>query len=96
MREIAAASNWASGTTVVIMQREDAPALAILDWMMPGLDGVWRSAAGLAGERTRGPSTSEDEDMRVRIADDDRVLTRLATAAPKSRGWQVEVAHDAM
>jgi CheY-like chemotaxis protein len=34
--------------------------------------------------------------MKVLIADDDRVLTRLATAGLKSRGWQVEVAHDAM
>ena len=34
--------------------------------------------------------------MRVLIADDDRVLTRLVTAGLKSRGWQVEVAHDAM
>ena len=34
--------------------------------------------------------------MKVLIADDDRVLTRLATAGLKTRGWQVEVAHDAM
>jgi CheY-like chemotaxis protein len=34
--------------------------------------------------------------VKVLIADDDRVLTRLATATLKSRGWQVEVAHDAM
>ena len=34
--------------------------------------------------------------MKVLIADDDRVLTRLASAGLKSRGWQVEVAHDAM
>jgi CheY-like chemotaxis protein len=34
--------------------------------------------------------------VKVLIADDDRVLTRLATAGLKSRGWQVEVAHDAM
>ena len=34
--------------------------------------------------------------MKVLIADDDRVLTRLAAAGLKSRGWQVEVAHDAM
>ena len=34
--------------------------------------------------------------MKVLIADDDRVLTRLVTAGLKSRGWQVEVAHDAM
>jgi CheY-like chemotaxis protein len=34
--------------------------------------------------------------MKVLIADDDKVLTRLVTAGLKSRGWQVEVAHDAM
>jgi CheY-like chemotaxis protein len=34
--------------------------------------------------------------VKVLIADDDRVLTRLASAGLKSRGWQVEVAHDAM
>ncbi len=34
--------------------------------------------------------------MKVLIADDDRVLTRLVTAGLKSRGWEVEVAHDAM
>lgn len=34
--------------------------------------------------------------MKVLLADDDRVLTRLAAAGLKSRGWQVEVAHDAM
>ena len=34
--------------------------------------------------------------MKVLLADDDRVLTRLVTAGLKSRGWQVEVAHDAM
>ena len=34
--------------------------------------------------------------MKVLLADDDRVLTRLVTAALKSRGWQVEVAQDAM
>jgi len=34
--------------------------------------------------------------LKVLVADDDRVLTRLATAGLKSRGWQVEVAHDAM
>ena len=34
--------------------------------------------------------------MKVLIADDDKVLTRLAAAALKGRGWQVEVAHDAM
>jgi CheY-like chemotaxis protein len=34
--------------------------------------------------------------MKVLIADDDRVLTRLASAGLKSRGWQVEVAHDAV
>lgn len=34
--------------------------------------------------------------MKVLIADDDRVLTRLVTAGLKERGWQIEVAHDAM
>ena len=34
--------------------------------------------------------------MKVLIADDDKVLTRLVTAGLKTRGWQVEVAHDAM
>ena len=34
--------------------------------------------------------------MRVLLADDDRILTRLAATALKGRGWQVEVAHDAM
>jgi CheY-like chemotaxis protein len=34
--------------------------------------------------------------MKVLIADDDRVLTRLATAGLKSRGWEVAVANDAM
>ena len=34
--------------------------------------------------------------MRVLVADDDKVLTRLVTAGLKTRGWQVEVAHDAM
>jgi putative two-component system response regulator len=34
--------------------------------------------------------------VKVLIADDDRVLTRLAAAGLKGRGWQVEVAHDAM
>jgi DNA-binding response OmpR family regulator len=34
--------------------------------------------------------------MKVLIADDDRVLTHLVTARLKSKGWQVEVAHDAM
>ena len=34
--------------------------------------------------------------MRVLIADDDRVLTRLVSAGLKSRGWDVVVAHDAM
>jgi DNA-binding response OmpR family regulator len=35
------------------MQRDDAPALAILDWMMPGLDGVevCRRARGRTGPR---------------------------------------------
>lgn len=34
--------------------------------------------------------------MKVLLADDDRVLTRLLGAQLRSRGWQVEVAHDAM
>jgi DNA-binding response OmpR family regulator len=34
--------------------------------------------------------------MKVLIADDDRVLTHLCMARLKSKGWQVEVAHDAM
>ena len=34
--------------------------------------------------------------MKVLIADDDRVLTRLVAAGLKTRGWQVEIAHDAM
>ncbi len=34
--------------------------------------------------------------MKVLVADDDKVLTRLVTAGLKTRGWQVEVAHDAM
>lgn len=36
-----------------VLQREDAPALAILDWMMPGLDGreVCRRARGRANAR---------------------------------------------
>jgi CheY-like chemotaxis protein len=34
--------------------------------------------------------------VKVLIADDDRVLTRLVAAGLKSRGWQVEVAHDSM
>ena len=34
--------------------------------------------------------------MKVLLADDDRILTRLCAAHLKSRGWQVEVAHDAM
>ncbi len=34
--------------------------------------------------------------MKVLIADDDKVLTRLTTAGLKARGWEVEVAHDAM
>ncbi len=34
--------------------------------------------------------------MKVLIADDDRVLTRLTTAGLKTRGWEVVVAHDAM
>jgi CheY-like chemotaxis protein len=34
--------------------------------------------------------------MRVLVADDDKVLTRRLTAGLKTRGWQVEVAQDAM
>jgi CheY-like chemotaxis protein len=34
--------------------------------------------------------------MRILVADDDRVLTRLVAAGLKSRGWEVQVAHDAM
>lgn len=34
--------------------------------------------------------------MKVLVADDDKVLTRLVTAGLKTRGWQVEVANDAM
>jgi CheY-like chemotaxis protein len=34
--------------------------------------------------------------VKVLIADDDRVLTRLVAAGLKTRGWQVEIAHDAM
>lgn len=34
--------------------------------------------------------------MKVLVADDDKVLTRIAAAGLKTRGWQVEVAHDAM
>jgi CheY-like chemotaxis protein len=34
--------------------------------------------------------------MNVLIADDDRVLTRLLAAQLQAKGWQVEVAHDAM
>jgi two-component system, OmpR family, KDP operon response regulator KdpE len=34
--------------------------------------------------------------MKVLIADDDRVLTRLLAVRLKAKGWQVEVAHDAM
>lgn len=34
--------------------------------------------------------------MKVLIADDDKVLTRLVSAGLKTRGWQVEVAGDAM
>jgi putative two-component system response regulator len=39
------------------LQAVGAPALAILDWMMPGLDGS-RSAAGLAAAFLRCRSTS--------------------------------------
>ena len=46
--------------------------------------------------RARALREGEGEAMKVLIADDDRVLTRLVTAGLKSRGWQVEVAHDAM
>ena len=34
--------------------------------------------------------------MKILIADDDRILTRLVAAGLKSRGWEVEIAHDAM
>jgi len=34
--------------------------------------------------------------MKVLLADDDRVLTHLLTARLRAKGWQVEVAHDAM
>jgi CheY-like chemotaxis protein len=34
--------------------------------------------------------------VKVLIADDDRVLTRLLAVRLKARGWQVELAHDAM
>jgi len=34
--------------------------------------------------------------VKVLIADDDRVLTRLLAAGLQARGWQVEVAHDGM
>jgi DNA-binding response OmpR family regulator len=34
--------------------------------------------------------------MKVLIADDDRVLTLLLATRLKSKGWQVDVAHDAM
>jgi DNA-binding response OmpR family regulator len=32
--------------------------------------------------------------VKVLIADDDRVLTRLVSARLKAKGWQVEVVHD--
>lgn len=35
-------------------------------------------------------------ELRVLIADDDRVLTSLLTTRLKARGWKVEVALDAM
>ena len=34
--------------------------------------------------------------MKALIADDDKVLTRMVSAGLKTRGWKVEVAHDAM
>jgi len=34
--------------------------------------------------------------MKVLLADDDRVLTQLLTTRLKAKGWQVDVAHDAM
>lgn len=34
--------------------------------------------------------------MNVLLADDDRILTRLLAVRLKSKGWDVEVAHDAM
>jgi two-component system KDP operon response regulator KdpE len=34
--------------------------------------------------------------MKVLIADDDRVLTQLLGARLKARGWEVDVAHDAL
>ena len=34
--------------------------------------------------------------MKVLIADDDKVLTRLAAAGLKTRGWEIQVANDAM
>ena len=34
--------------------------------------------------------------MKVLLADDDRVLTHLLRARLQSKGWQVDVAHDAM
>jgi putative two-component system response regulator len=34
--------------------------------------------------------------VKVLIADDDRVLTRLLSVGLKSLGWQVDVAHDSL
>ena len=34
--------------------------------------------------------------MKILIADDDRVLTHLMASRLRARGWEVEVAHDAM
>ncbi len=34
--------------------------------------------------------------MKVLIADDDRVLTHLLAAGLRSKGWHVEVTHDAL
>ncbi len=35
-------------------------------------------------------------ERKVLIADDDRILTSLLAARLKARGWQVDLAHDAM
>ena len=34
--------------------------------------------------------------MKVLLADDDRVLTRLLSVQLRDKGWQVDVAHDAI
>jgi DNA-binding response OmpR family regulator len=34
--------------------------------------------------------------MKILLVDDDRVLTQVVTARLRVKGWQVEVAHDAM